>query len=498
MESETRKGGDFMLDFLKALANRTFTENGAVTLRSTSSECLDLFATIGALRSQDETEIENRFLRAYAENPDLAMKILFYARDIRGGLGERSVFRTLIRWLARNEKPSLARNLPYIAEYGRWDDVLVLLDTPACHEAEQVLQQQFQMDLEALQKGEQCSLLGKWLPSVNASNQDTVRMGKQLARAFDMTDAEYRKALSALRAGIRILENPLRERDYSFDYAKQPSKAMFKYRRAFMRNDQKRYQAYITQVKNGEASLHTGTLMPYEIVTSAFHARENDREALDVTWNALEDFTNDENALVVADGSGSMYGGGVPMPAAVAQSLAIYFAERNHGIFHNHFITFSMTPRLVEIKGRDIVEKVRYCHAFNEVANTDLQAVFALILQTAVRNRLPQKEMPSTLFIVSDMEFDSCARGSSLTNFEYAKKEYRLHGYRLPRVVFWNVRSRNQQQPVRMNEQGVALVSGCTARIFSQVMSGELDPYANMMHVIGGPRYEVIKAARQN
>lgn len=486
-----------MLNFLKAMkktANVTLTENGAVTPRSTGSDCLNLFATIGALRARNSAEIENRFLRAFAEDPDVAMKILFYARDIRGGLGERAVFRTLIRWLAENEMPSLVRNLPYIAEYGRWDDILVLLDTPARSAAEAVLYRQFQADMQALESGEQVSLLGKWLPSVNASNAETVRMAKQLARAFGMNEAQYRKALSALRAQILIIENNLRERDYSFDYSKQPSKAMFKYRRAFMRNDQVRYQAFMTQVKDGSAVLHTGTLMPYEIVTSAYNAGENDREALNVTWNALEDFTNNENALVVADGSGSMYWFGSPKPAAVAQSLAIYFAERNQGAFRNHFITFSMTPQLVEIRGRDIVEKVRYCRSFNECENTNLQAVFELILHTAVENRVPQKQLPSTLYIVSDMEFDSCARGASVSNFEYAKNLYRQYGYKLPRVVFWNVQSRSQQQPVKMNEQGVALVSGCTARIFSQVMSGEMDPYANMMNVIGGDRYEAIKA----
>ena len=483
-----------MLQFLKNAMNRTFTENGAVTLRTSGSDCLDLFASIGALRAQSDTEIADRFLRAYAEDPDLAMKILFYARDIRGGLGERAVFRTLLRCLADHESASLIRNLPYIAEYGRWDDILVLLDTPARAEAESLLHRQFLADMQALEEGGQVSLLGKWLPSVNASNAETVRMAKQLARAFGMNDARYRRALSALRAQIRIIENNLRERDYTFDYARQPSGAMFKYRRAFVRCDHDRYQDFMAQVRTGGASLHTGTLMPYQIVAAAYRAGENEREALDVTWNALEDFTRGENAIVVADGSGSMYWGGDPAPATVAQSLAIYFAERNTGAFHNHFITFSMSPQLVEIRGRDIVEKVRYCRSFNEVANTDLAAVFDLILRTAVANRVPQRDLPSTLYIVSDMEFDACAHGASQTNFEHAQAMYRRHGYRLPRVVFWNVQSRNRQQPVRMNERGVALVSGCTPRIFSQVMSGEMDPYANMMNIVGGDRYRVIRA----
>ena len=483
------------LNFLKREANMTHTENGAVTLRSTSSECLDLFAVIGALRSADENDIRERFMHAYAEDPDLAMKILFYARDIRGGLGERRVFRTLIAWLAENEKASLVRNLKYVAEYGRWDDMLILLDTPAEQEAVSVLHEQLKADMEALKRGEAVSLLGKWLPSVNASNMEAVRQAKRLAKAFHMKEAYYRKTVSALRRKIHILENNLREADYSFDYAKQPSKAMFRYRKAFMRNDNERYRAYMESVSAGGAVLHTGTLMPYEIVTKAYRADEKERRFLDVTWNALEDFTGDENALVVADGSGSMYGGGNPLPAAVAQSLAIYFAERNHGAFRGHFITFSMTPRLVEIKGRDITEKVRYCRSFNECANTDLKAVFELILSTALRNRVSQEELPHTLYIVSDMEFDSCAQNADITNYEYARKLYSKYGYRLPRVVFWNLQSRNRHQPARSNEQGVALVSGFTARIFSQVMSGEMDPYRNMLNVVCSERYEQILAA---
>ena len=483
-----------MLEFLKNMANRTRTENGAVTLRSTGSNCLNLFATIGAMRAQNVAEIEKRFLRAYTENPDLAMKILFYARDIRGGLGERSVFRTLLHYLAENEIQSLVRNLPYIAEYGRWDDVLVLMNTPAHAAAVALLREQFEMDMKSLASGEPVSLLGKWLPSVNAHNSEVVKLAKQLARAFGMNEAQYRKALSALRQKICILENNLRERDYTFDYACQPSKAMFKYRKAFLRNDEVRYRSYMQSVSAGEAVLHTGVLMPYEIVSAAYNAVPSERAALDVTWNALENFTRGENALVVADGSGSMYWGGNPTPATVAQSLAIYFAEHNRGIFHNHFITFSMNPRLVEIKGNDIVEKVRFCRTFDECENTNLQAVFELILQTAVMNRLPQAMLPTTLYIISDMEFDTCAANSSLTNFEQAKQLYRSYGYELPHVVFWNAQSRNEQQPVKMNEQGVALVSGCNPRLFSQVMSGETDPYTYMMNVIGGERYRMICA----
>ena len=483
-----------MLEFLKREANKTYTENGSVTYRSTGRDCLDLFATIGALRRESEQEITARFLRAYAEDPDLAMKILFYGRDVRGGLGERRVFRIMLRWLAVSKPESVVRNLPYVAEYGRWDDVLVLLDTPCRAEALALLKQQFDADLAALSSDGDVSLLGKWLPSVNASNDETIRAAKQIANAFGLSDRDYRKTLTKLRAQIRILENNLRKRDYTFDYSKQPSKAMFKYRKAFLRNDAERYGAFMQRVSTGEVKLNTGALYPYEIIEKAYHCDDAERLSLDATWRALADYTQDENALVVADGSGSMYWGGKPMPAAVAQSLAIYFAEHNRGAFRNHFITFSMNPRLVEIKGRDIVDKARYCETFNECANTNIQKVFELVLNAAVRNRVAQKDLPSTIYIISDMEFDSCAAGASLTNFEYAAKLFRQAGYRLPNVVFWNVSSRNQQQPITTNEQGVALVSGCSPRIFSMVMEGSLDPFTFMLSVIDTERYAPIRA----
>lgn len=483
-----------MLEVLKKTANKTYTENGAVTHRTSGKDCLDLFAAIGALRRADDQNICSRFLKAYAENPDLAMKILFYARDVRGGLGERRVFRSILAWLASNEKSSVVRNLPYIAEYGRWDDVLVLLKTPCRKEALALLKEQFREDLAALEAGGDISLLGKWLPSVNASNQETVVMAKMIAKSFGLSDRDYRKALTGLRARIRIIENNLREKDYTFDYSKQPSKAMFKYRKAFLRNDGERYAAFMDRVDRGEAKLHTGTLMPYELVERAYDCSEEERRSLDVTWRTLEDFTTDENALVAADGSGSMYWGSKPRPAAVAQSLAIYFAEHNKGKFHNHFLTFSMTPQLVEIKGEDFVEKVRYCRTFDECANTNLEAVFDLILQAAAENHVPQAEMPAKLYIISDMEFDHCVKNSSMTNFENAKASYAAAGYILPDLVFWNVDSRHEQQPVKENDRGVALVSGNSPRIFSMVMDGELNPYDFMLSVIDTERYAPIAA----
>ena len=485
-----------MLEYLKKEANKTVTENGAATHMTTESDCLDLFATIGALRRESNSEIVTRFVRAYSENKDIAMKLLFFARDIRGGLGERRVFKVILNWLADNEPEAVRKNLAYIAEYGRYDDLLCLMGTACEREMLDVLKAQFEADSKALKNGGEVSLLAKWLPSVNASSAETVLYAKKIAKHFGLLDASYRKALVALRARIRIIENNLREKDYSFDYEKQPSKAMYKYRKAFIRNDAERYGSFISKVSSGEAKLNAKTLMPYEVITPFFDSNVSDaeRKAINATWLSQEDFGGDENALAVIDGSGSMYGYAIPKPITVALSLGLYFAERNKGAFKNHFITFSENPQLVEIKGEDLLEKLRYCCGFNEVANTNIQKVFELILNAAKKNSVPQNELPKKLYIISDMEFDYCAEGASLTNFEYAKKLYAEAGYALPEIVFWNVASRNRQQPVTKNEQGVALVSGCTPRLFEMVASGTMNPYAFMLEVVESERYAKIVA----
>lgn len=485
-----------MLNFLKNEANKTETLNGATTYISSGKYCLDLFASIGASRNLDEKEIVKRFHRAFCEDKNLAMKILFYARDIRGGLGERKVFRTIIRNLPRTSRSALVKNIQYIPEYGRYDDLLEIMDTSCKKEVVTFINEQLQKDIANIETDD-VSLLAKWLPSINATNIQTVKLGKRLAQCLNMSEKEYRQILSKLRAKIKIIENNLREKDYLFDYSKQPSKAMFKYKKAFIRNDKKRYEEFLNKVQSGAAKMNTGTLYPYDIVRSIIHGGElsdEEKKSLDVTWNALLNYTKDEKALVVVDGSDSMYWGENPQPAEVAQSLAVYFAERNTGLFKNHFITFSESPRLVEIKGDDIYNKIRFCIGFNECANTNIQKVFELILKTATKNELSQKDMPETIYIISDMEFDSCTVDADLTNFEYIKRKFNEKGYKLPRLVFWNVNSWQQQVPVKESEQGVVLVSGCTPKIFEMVMDGETSPYKFMLDTINTERYEKISA----
>lgn len=253
----------------------------------------------------------------------------------------------------------------------------------------------------------------------------------------------------------------------------------------------------------GVKQLHADALVPYELVRSALNVdgwgfnsrlKAGEKAALDASWESLPNFCDGRNALAVVDTSGSMYCHDNALPAVVALSLGLYLGEHNTGIFHNHFIEFSSRPQLVEVKGNTFSERLEYICSFNEVGGTNVEAVFELILNAAVRNNATQEELPETLYLISDMEFNSCVRDASLTNFKNAERRFAEHGYQLPQIVFWNVASRNRNQPVTKNEQGVALVSGCTPRLFSMVAGGALSPYSVMMDILQSERYAKVSA----
>lgn len=486
-----------MLNFLNSESNRTYTENGALTNRTSGNFCLDLFFKAGAMRGASEQEIADVVTRAYAEDPVKTLKIVFFVRDVRGGLGERRFFSAAVRTLAGTAPEAVNRNIRFFAEYGRFDDLLALLGTQCESAALEVIKIRLDDDLAAFERGEPVSLLAKWLPSVNTSSEKARKAAKHIAKCLKLSEKEYRQTLAKLRRYTDIIENRLRVRDYTFDYGKQPSGAMFKYRKAFARNDGERYAAYLADVKSGAAVMHADTLYPYQIVRSCLSGELSvqDKLSLDVAWKSLPAYGETGNAIAVVDGSGSMTWSpkNSVRPIDAALSLGIYFAEHNKGAFANHFITFSATPRLVEIKGADIAEKTRFCSTFNEVSNTNLEAVFDLILSAAVRNNVPQSELPEHIYIISDMEFDYCITGGNdLTLFAAMRKKFARHGYSLPNIVFWNVNSRGENFPVTMSETGAALVSGFSPAIFDMIAGGEISPEIVMNSVIESERYRQI------
>lgn len=485
-----------MLELLRNEAEKTLTLNGETTYTTSGQYCLDLFFGCGAMRNRKTKDIVNAVNRAFIEDPVTALRIIFYARDIRGGLGERNFFRTAIRTIAKANPDAVIRNIKYIPEYGRYDDLLILFGTPCEKAAMEFIKEQFNADMAALSDPEKpVSLLGKWLPSVNASSDATKQLAHRIINYMGLKSSEYRKALSALRQRIAIVENNLRTMDYSFEYSAVPSNAMMKYRRAFIRNDGSRYRSYIEDVTSGKEKLNASVLYPYDIVRNCLTNSQDEISYLDAAWNNLPVYgDNNENALAVVDGSGSMYCRESSVrPIDVAISLGIYFAEHNKGQFAGNFITFSESPQLIKITGANISEKVKFVSTFNEVANTNLEAVFDLLLTTAIKNNVPQKDMPEKLYIISDMEFDSCCYGAEdKTLFQKMEQLYAQYGYKLPNIIFWNVNSWQNNVPVRFDQTGTALISGASPALFSMTLSEDLSPLKMMLNIIESPRYACI------
>ena len=478
-----------MLKELKAEFNKTVTENGDKAYKSTESGLLDFFSSAGAMRASSDQDVLKKFVFAWDEDPTLALKALFYFRDIRGGQGERRLFRTILNYLGDNHADRLKPLVKLIPEYGRWDDLLVLLNTKVEDEVVAAIEEQLREDVES----EKPSLLAKWLPSENTSSKTTKLHAKYLIKKLGLNSRVYRKTLSKLRATINVLERTMSAKEWkAIEYDKIPSKAGMRYRTAFFRNDQERYEAFLQSVEKGEKKINSGTLYPYEIYNQVTRSSANDR-TLDEMWKALPNYVKEgENALVMADVSGSMHGD----PMAVSVSLALYFAERNKGPFANHFMTFSGEPDLVEIKGSNIYEKMSFIQRSHWEMNTNIERAFNTILKTAVEANVGQEDLPKRLYIISDMQFDGRGWGATVSgrdksSFERARAAFASHGYALPEIVFWNVRD-TDNKPVTKNDVGVQLVSGLSPTLFKQITSG-LSATDLMLEILNGERYEPIK-----
>lgn len=491
-----------MLNELKKMFNITKTENGAYTLKSSLNALVDLFALGGSYRLKSEQEVLALFYAAFKQDRDLAMKTLFYLRDIRGGQGERRFFRIVLMDMAVNEPATVRQLLPYIPEYGRWDDVLALLSTPLKEAVLTVVTKQFQEDRKNSANGQPVSLLAKWLPSTSVRSKDRKNQLMILLKAWNMKAAVYRKNLSRLRQSLNLVETKLSECDYeAIDYSKLPSIAGMKYRQAFYRNDMERYMAFLEQLKTGSAKINAATLYPADIVGKILQSSgiAEHRELYNGLWANLPDYIGDrrENSLAVVDVSGSMTG----KPMEVAIALGIYLSERNHGEFKNHFMTFSEEPELCALEGRDFVEKVQNLRRASWGYNTNLEKVFTVILSAAKRARFSQKEMIDKLYIISDMEFDAAVCGSNRnfqreTMFKKLKGMMNRAGYQMPEIVFWNVNARQQQLPVSASEKYVKLVSGYSPSLFKDLLEdATISPEEFMLKVITAERYEAIHAA---
>ena len=452
------------------------TENGAWAFASHPSPFADFFFKVSSMRQWDADAKREAFSKCFAADPELAIRLLFFVRDIRGGVGERGLFRDVFAGLPDGVAAAL---LPLVPEFGRWDDVWAVLGDGVADAAAR--------------------------PALREAAFALLRL----------RPADYRRKLSALRARLRVTERSMCAGEWgAVDYGAVPSKAALRYRNAFFAHDPERYKAYLAGLEKGTSKVHAGALYPYEIVAAyhgpvlAYPEDFEENSLLEAQWKALplpKGILG--NAIVVRDGSGSMttpVSGGRATALDVATSLAVLTSEHLNGPFENRFISFSASPRLVDLSGcATLREKLVRTYGEDECANTDVEETMRLVLDAVSENGIPQEKVPAVV-IVSDMEFDE-ARGAGWSwrtdaptqevLFETIRREWKERGYDLPTMVFWNVASRTGAVPLQENGNGLVLASGFSQNILD-MLSG-VDPEDTLRRKLAAPRYDCVAAALQ-
>lgn len=411
--------------------------------------------------------------------------------------------------LATYDTEAARRNLVYVSEYGRWDDLYTFVGTPLEKDALQIIKDQLELDVACKTP----SLLAKWLKSENTSSAESRKLGNITRQFLGMTHKQYRKTLAVLRTRINVLEKLMSENRWSeIEYDKIPSKAGLKYKNAFARRDIERakagVQTYEQFAKDETKTVNAGALYPYEVVDKATKVwtrkgwydytlppmDDTNRLMVNKYWDNLIDYFNEAtfNGIAVVDTSGSMTGNSASCPINVAISLGMYCAERAKGPFAGHYISFASRPQLIAVEGVDFCDKVKRIYQTNLCDNTNIEAVFDLILDNAISYHMSQDDLPQNVIIISDMQID-CAvttrRGWGETEMEAIRKKFESYGYKMPRLIYWNVDAR--ENTILDNGPDVSYVSGMSPSIFETIMSGKTG-YELMMEKLDSPRYSVI------
>lgn len=525
------------IDVLDETKNRALTENGAIVYDHSNSALVDCNFAVSGWRYADETEIIEKFTKAYKENKEAALTWLFFLRDCRGGLGERRAFRVIFKYLLKNElDPTIPMLASFIHYYGRYDDVVdIAYDVYKNSENNRsvmknmfivlnTLRAQFFQDIDRMDAGLPISLLAKWLPSGNASSKETRAKANMICDHFMLNPVQYRKLLSKMRKYLEIPERAMSANEWeSINYEKVPAKAALKYADAFLRHDNDRRRAYLRAVTLGKAKANVNGIDPYEILSKAVNASYSCDEELaefyESLWDKLveEGFPNTDafdGCLPIVDTSGSM---GVNVTKKVtardiAFSLGLYFSQKAKGPFHNRMMSFSEYPEWIIVDDNmSLTDKYNTVRQGPWGMNTDIEAVFMTLLELAVNYNIPAEDMPKSLMIVSDMQFDACMRfgyrnlnhrDSMLLNtlFNDIRNRYHEKGYKMPKLIFWSVTASTKEGIPEINEgdNGLVLISGYSQNAAKAAMNDKTDPLEALMEVLNSDRYKMVREAIAN
>ena len=512
------------MNFIENLENnvKTTTENGAVAYATTGSKLLDFFYKVSSFRKNPVDYL--LFDEAYYQDKAMTLRFLLFLRDVREGIGERDTFRKLMLHLTEIDA-QIADKFLYIvnlSEYGRWDDYIYLFantkDESLKRYIAAILQKTLDDDLYNYSNGKSYSLLAKWMPSINTSSKKTVAVGNELRKYFRMSPSQYRKTLSKLRKGLDVLEVKLSSNKWdNVDYSHVPSLANIKYKDSFLKHDFDRRTKYLNDVSCGKKKINANSMFLYDII----HAYEKDADSnghyvppvdgtLENLWASQKKSKTFADTLVVRDGSYSMTERVSKNVSAmeIGDSIALYCAKNNTGVFKDKIMAFSNNPKMITVNCSTLRDNIEKLMKNTECSTTNVESVFDLILKTAKKCNARQADMPKSVLIISDMQFnaamcDEDAFGFPLYNqniqeddtlFENIEKKYNACGYELPKLIFWNVSCYNDGTvPIQSSRNGIILLSGFSKELVDMVCCSDLDPYKALCKQLNKPRYDVVE-----
>ena len=473
-----------MNKFIEAMTTKdAYTANGALTNSTSLNDCLDFFSVAGS-----RTDLKETFYKAFSENPELAIRILFWSRDCRGGAGSRYNFILVMQSLQNTHPEIFSKIYKFIPEYGYWKDVFKLNPT----------QELIEFVAETLASESDHSLCAKFMP------RKGIWFGL-VRRELGMEVAQFRHFIVAK---TQVVEQLMCANKWSnIDYSTVPSIASLRYSNIFRNHDQERYDKYIQDVNSGKEKINSDVLYPGDIYNKYFPKLRNvwfkseentlSPDTIRALWSNIPDYMVNckENILPVCDTSGSMYDGiGTIKPIDVSVGLGVYIAERNKGDFHNFFMTFSEQPECIQFIGDDVIDHFEQLNPKQWGFSTNLQSVFDCLLTQAKRHNLKEEDMPTKLLLISDMQFNNACLYNESTNFEEIERKYSEAGYKRPGIVFWNVNGSAGNLPATLRDKNIALISGYSPAIITSVLNGEfLDPIQIMLKTVNSERYNLIK-----
>ena len=453
---------------------KTTTTNGMAALDKTGSKVLDFFYQAAARRGNS---ILGLFTAAYQEDKELALRAAMWLRDVRGGAGERAAYREILTFLEQTSPEDaviLANKTP---EVGRWDDLLVF-------NTDRMKSYVVNMVKAALAAGN--GLCAKWMPRKGATAAD-------LRARLGLTPKTYRKTLVNLSTTV---ETQMCARDWAgINFSHVPSQAFSIYKNAFHRRQPARFEKFLADVlaKKEGVKVNASAIFPHDILSSL-----NSRNIAAVTaqWDALPNYTGKKPILPVVDVSGSMScpaGSGSSVTCMqVAIALGLYLADKQKNAFEGIVATFSNRPVLYKLKG-SIVEKMTQISRSQWDMNTNIQALAVAIVNFGRDNKIADKDMPETVLILSDMQFDAAVQGKE-TAQEMFQRTFLEGGYSVPQIIYWNLNGRYGNAPVAESKFNTALISGFSPSVLTAVMEGdskELNPYQIMLKKLMSPRYNL-------